>query len=67
MSHDLISASRYLNNQLLSRGLLPDGEVAFADPSKDEGAPGQIINLVHNFLKRRDVRVPQSFIKKGQS
>lgn len=57
----LKSASSYLNNLLLARGLLRNGKpIEFAHPSKAEGGKqetmAQIINLVHDLILRRDVR-----------
>jgi hypothetical protein len=58
---DLSAASHYVNNLLLSRGLLRDGEpIPFAKPSKGDGgleAMPRIINLVHDLILRRDVRL----------
>ncbi|OJD35756.1 nima interactive protein [Diplodia corticola] len=56
---NLKSASSYLNNLLLARGLLRNGKpVEFAHPSKGEGGKhetmAQIINLVHDLVLRRD-------------
>ena len=61
-SQNLHSASLYINNLLLSRGLLRDGTpIAFARPSKAEGGTeatmANIINLVHDMIVRRDVRI----------
>ncbi|KAK0653967.1 hypothetical protein DIS24_g5619 [Lasiodiplodia hormozganensis] len=55
----LKSASSYLNNLLLARGLLRNGKpIEFAHPSKGEGGKqetmAQIINLVHDLILRRD-------------
>jgi hypothetical protein len=60
---DLSTASRYVNNLLLSRGLLRDGEpIPFAKPSEGDGGPEatmpRIINLVHDLILRRDVCLP---------
>ena len=57
----LHTASHYLNNLLLSRGLLKNGApIAFAKPSKAEGGTeatmAKVINLVHDMILRRDVR-----------
>lgn len=54
MDHEsLRTASTYLNNLLLSRGLLRNGEpVDFVKPSKESRA--QIINLVHDLILRED-------------
>ncbi|KAK7728598.1 hypothetical protein SLS57_002487 [Botryosphaeria dothidea] len=58
-SQSLKSASSYLNNLLLARGLLRNGKpIEFAHPSKAEGGKqetmAQIINLVHDLILRRD-------------
>ncbi|MCJ1280982.1 hypothetical protein MMC26_000300 [Xylographa opegraphella] len=58
-STNLQTASDYVNNLLLSRGLLRNGTpIAFAKPSKAEGGAdatmAQIINLVHDMVLRRD-------------
>ncbi|EOD49684.1 putative nima interactive protein [Neofusicoccum parvum UCRNP2] len=58
-SQSLKSASAYLNNLLLARGLLRNGKpLEFAHPSKAEGGKqetmAQIINLVHDLILRRD-------------
>jgi hypothetical protein len=54
MDHDTLNtASTYLNNLLLARGLLRDTKALdFAKPTRDTRA--QIINLVHDLLLRRD-------------
>jgi hypothetical protein len=57
---NLKTASTYLNNLLLARGLLRNGKsIEFARPSKGEGGSeatmAQIINLVHDMILRRDV------------
>lgn len=54
MDHDTLNtASTYLNNLLLARGLLRDSKpLDFAKPTRDTRA--QIINLVHDLLLRRD-------------
>ncbi|KAH0071443.1 hypothetical protein KCU66_g22440, partial [Aureobasidium melanogenum] len=54
MDHDTLNtASTYLNNLLLARGLLRDSKpLAFAKPTRETRA--QIINLVHDLLLRRD-------------
>ena len=54
MDHEsLRTASAYLNNLLLARGLLRNSEpVDFVKPSKDSRA--QIINLVHDLILRED-------------
>lgn len=62
-SLNLKTASTYLNNLLLARGLLRNGKpIEFARPSKGEGGAeatmAQIINVVHDMVLRRDVRLP---------
>lgn len=57
---NLRTASLYINNQLLSRGLLRDGEnIDFTDPAADgrdaSVAMGRIITLVNDLMLRRDV------------
>ena len=57
---NLKTASEYINNLLLARGLLRDGKkIQFAHPSRGEGGKevtmAQIINLVHDLVLRRDV------------
>lgn len=59
-SYNLKSASKYINNLLLARGLLRDGkEIEFAHPSRAEGGRemtmAHIINLVHDLILKRDV------------
>lgn len=52
-SDTLHTASTYLNNLLLARGLLRNGKALdFAKPTRDTRA--QVINLVHDLLLRRD-------------
>ena len=52
-SDTLITASTYLNNLLLARGLLRNAKsVDFAKPTRETRA--QIINLVHDLLLKRD-------------
>ena len=60
-SQSLHTASLYINNLLLSRGLLRNGiPIDFASPSKAEGGTdatmARVINLVHDLVLRRDVR-----------
>lgn len=59
-SQNLRTASSYINNLLLSRGLLRNGvPIEFAKPNKAEGGlnatMGKIMNLVHDLILRRDV------------
>ncbi|KAI0420592.1 Afadin and alpha-actinin-binding-domain-containing protein [Xylaria grammica] len=56
---NLRTASLYINNQLLSRGLLRDGQnIDFADPEGSDGgleaAMGRIISVVNDLILRRD-------------
>ncbi|KAL5380237.1 hypothetical protein PMIN04_012178 [Paraphaeosphaeria minitans] len=56
---NLKTASEYLNNLLLARGLLRDGKkIQFAHPSRGEGGKevtmAQIVNLVHDLILKRD-------------
>ncbi|KAJ4292672.1 hypothetical protein N0V90_009335 [Kalmusia sp. IMI 367209] len=56
---NLKTASEYINNLLLARGLLRDGKkIQFAHPSRGEGGKevtmAQIINLVHDLILKRD-------------
>ena len=58
-SQSLHSASAYLNNLLLARGLLNDGKsINFAEPTDSAGSTdatmSRIINLVHDLVLRRD-------------
>ena len=57
-SSSLQSASAYLNNLLLARGLLQDGKaIDFATPAGDgdfEQTMSRIINLTHDLVLRRD-------------
>lgn len=59
---NLRTASLYINNQLLSRGLLRDGQnIDFADPEAGAGLQatmGKIIGVVNDLILRRDVCVP---------
>lgn len=61
-SRNLETASNYINNLLLARGLLKNGKpIDFAQP--DDGAGNSdatmanIINLVNDLVLRRDVRI----------
>ncbi len=59
-SRSLNTASSYINNLLLSRGLLRDGApIDFAAPEKAKGGTDatmvKIMNLVHDLILRRDV------------
>jgi Afadin- and alpha -actinin-Binding len=51
----LSSASIYLNNLLLARGLLQDGKsIDFTHPERDDNTMSRIINIVHDLVLRRD-------------
>jgi hypothetical protein len=57
---NLRTASLYINNQLLSRGLLRNGQsIDFARPDKGEGGldatMGKIMSVVNDLILRRDV------------
>jgi hypothetical protein len=59
-SFNLKTASTYVNNLLLARGLLRNGvHIEFARPSKGDGGAeatmARIINLVHDMILKRDV------------
>ncbi|KAL0942232.1 nima interactive protein [Colletotrichum truncatum] len=56
---NLCTASLYINNQLLSRGLLRDGQtINFADPEDNPGGVeatmGKIMSIVNDLILRRD-------------
>ncbi|KAI1344699.1 Afadin and alpha-actinin-binding-domain-containing protein [Xylariaceae sp. FL0016] len=58
-SENLRTASLYINNQLLSRGLLRDGHnINFADPESAEGGlyatMGRVMSVVNDLILRRD-------------
>lgn len=60
---NLRQASLYINNQLLSRGLLRDGEnIDFVYPGDSNGeiaaTMGRIISVVNDLILRRDVGTP---------
>jgi hypothetical protein len=59
-SDNLRTASLYINNQLLSRGLLRDGHrINFADPDDCDGGidvtMGMVMSIVNDLILRRDV------------
>ena len=59
-SRSLHTASSYINNLLLSRGLLRNGvPIDWAEPAKAQGGVdatmAKVINLVHDMILRRDV------------
>ncbi|RYP19471.1 hypothetical protein DL765_003311 [Monosporascus sp. GIB2] len=58
-SENLRTASLYINNQLLSRGLLRDGQsIDFADPGRCDGGVqatmGKVMSVVNDLILRRD-------------
>lgn len=58
---NLRTASVYINNLLLSRGLLKNGQTLdFAHPEQGEGGSegtmGRIMGVVNDLILRRDVR-----------
>lgn len=60
--NNLRTASLYINNQLLSRGLLRNGQnIDFARPDKGEGGleaqMGRVMSVVNDLILRRDVRL----------
>lgn len=60
---NLRQASLYINNQLLSRGLLRDGQtIDFTDPGETSAevaaTMGRVIAVVNDLILRRDVRAP---------
>lgn len=64
---NLETASNYINNLLLARGLLKNGKpIDFAQPGDGAGnsdaTMAGIINLVNDLVLRRDVRVFFSFL-----
>lgn len=61
-SDNLRTASLYINNQLLSRGLLRDGRtIDFDRPYSDDyelsDTMGRIMSVVNDLILRRDVRL----------
>lgn len=59
-SENLRTASLYINNQLLCRGLLRDGRtIDFADPGYNDHdlaeTMGRIMGVVNDLILRRDV------------
>ncbi len=62
-TENLRTASLYINNQLLSRGLLRDGQtIDFANPGDNDGdasaTMGRIVSVVNDLILRRDVSPP---------
>ncbi|KAI1207360.1 Afadin and alpha-actinin-binding-domain-containing protein [Annulohypoxylon truncatum] len=56
---NLRTASLYINNQLMSRGLLRDGHnINFADPESSEGGlqatMGKVMSVINDLILRRD-------------
>jgi hypothetical protein len=65
--HNLQTASTYINNLLLARGLLRNGKpIDFAMPENGSGGANatmaRIITLVNDLVLGRDVRVLSVFI-----
>ncbi|KKY18069.1 putative nima interactive protein [Phaeomoniella chlamydospora] len=68
--HSLQTASAYLNNLLLARGLLRNGKsIDFARPDKASGGTdatmAKVINLVHDLVLRRDREAEQHELLAG--
>lgn len=66
-SDNLRTASLYINNQLLSRGLLRDGRsIDFDRPYGDDhdlaDTMGRIMGVVNDLILRRDVRLKPAHI-----
>lgn len=66
-SDNLRTASLYINNQLLSRGLLRDGRsIDFDRPYGDDhelaDTMGRIMAVVNDLILRRDVRHKPTFL-----
>lgn len=64
-SENLRTASSYINNLLLSRGLLRNGQtIDFSRPDKGEngieGTMGRVMSLVNDLILRRDVSTASS-------
>ncbi|PBP25462.1 NIMA interactive protein [Diplocarpon rosae] len=52
---NLRTASVYINNQLLSRGLLRHGQnIDFARPEREEGTMGRVMSVINDLILRRD-------------
>jgi len=61
-AENLRTASLYINNQLLSRGLLRDGEtIDFSNPTNNDGgtaaAMARVMGIVNDLILRRDVSI----------
>ena len=59
-SSNIETASSYINNLLLARGLLRNGQpLELAHPSRGEGGKemtmARIVTLIHDLILRRDV------------
>ncbi len=68
---NLRTASLYINNQLLSRGLLRNGQsIDFARPDRGEGglegSMGRVMSVVNDLILRRDVCFPYVPLKQLQ-
>jgi len=67
-SDSLRTASKYINSQLLSRGLLRNGQtIDFARPDKSEdgmeATMGRIMSVVNDLILRRDVSISSTNLK----
>jgi afadin/alpha-actinin-binding protein len=65
--HNLQTASTYINNLLLARGLLKNGTpIDFANPGNGSAGTrttmARIINLINDLILRRDVSVGLQYI-----
>jgi Afadin- and alpha -actinin-Binding len=56
-AQNLETASHYVNNLLLSRGLLRNGDPIDFTKSTSKTTAASIINLVHDLVLRKDVSV----------
>jgi hypothetical protein len=66
--HNLQTASTYINNLLLARGLLKNGTpIDFANSGKSSAGTrttmARIINLINDLILRRDVGAGLQFIR----
>ena len=69
-TENLRTASLYINNQLLSRGLLRDGQkIDFVQAAKDNGEAsatmGKIMSVVNDLILRRDVCFASIYLRRG--
>lgn len=70
-SENLRTASLYINNQLLCRGLLRDGRtIDFADPGYNDhdlaDTMGRIMGVVNDLILRRDVCYTPSLTQRAK-